>query len=144
MVGPGRMYSPQQVADLLGLHVRTVRRYLREGKLDAVRLGNRYRIPHEALEAFSGRALDDTSPAGSAAVHIDASSVVDLQPIDRDTADRLTTLLIASVQGRPDDPSRLRLDVAYEPDRERLKVVVSGPIASTSAVLALITTYTEQ
>ena len=138
------MYSPQQVADLLGLHVRTVRRYLREGRLDAVRLGNRYRIPHEALEAFSGRPLDDVSPAGSAALHIDVSSVVDLQPIDRDTADRLTTLLVAAAQRRPDDPTRLRLDVSYEPERERLKVVVSGPIASTSAVLALITTYTEQ
>lgn len=143
MVGPARMYSPQQVADLLGLHVRTVRRYLREGKLDAVRLGNRYRIPHEALEAFSGRSVGAV-PDRTEGPRIDVSSVVDLQPIDRDTADRITNLLIASAQGRPDDPSRLRLDVSYEPDRERLKVVVSGPIASTSVVLALITSYVEQ
>ena len=139
-----RLYAPQEVADLLGLHVRTVRRYVREGRLDAVRLGNRYRIPHEALEAFSGRSLDAGRADGSVRPRIDVSSVVDLQPIDRDTADRITTLLIAAAQGRPDDPSRLRLDVSYEPDRDRLKVVVSGPIASTSAVLALITTYAEQ
>lgn len=144
MTHVGRLYSPQQVADLLGLHVRTIRRYVREGRLDAVRLGNRYRIPHEALEAYSGLALDPMSATRSADLHIDVSSVVDLQPVDRETADRLTTLLLAAVQQRNDDPTNLRKDVAYEPAREKLKVVVSGPIASTAAVLALITTYTER
>lgn len=143
MTGSERLYSPQQVADLLGLHVRTVRRYLREGRLDAVRLGNRYRISHDALEAFSGRSFD-AAAAVPPAPAIDVSSVVDLQPIDRDAADRLTTLLLAAVQQRPGDSGRLRLDVGYEPDRERLKVVASGPITSVSAVLALITTYSEQ
>lgn len=138
-----RLYSPQQVADLLGLHVRTVRRYLREGRLEALRIGNRYRIPHDALEAFSGRPLGTALPSETA-MTIDVSTVVDLQPVDRDTADPLTTLLLAAVQQRPGDTARLRLDIDYEPDRERLKVVASGSITSVSAVLALITSYTEQ
>ncbi|MTV24088.1 helix-turn-helix domain-containing protein [Nitriliruptoraceae bacterium ZYF776] len=140
MTDRGRLYSPQEVADLLGLHVRTVRRYLREGRLDAVRVGNRYRVPHDALETFTGGSL--ATPAADTP-RIDVSSVVDAEPVDRDTADRLTTLLVAAVQRRPGDPGSLRLDVGYEPDRQRLKVVVSGPLASTSAVLALIAAYTE-
>ena len=28
-----RLFTPEQVADQLGLHVRTVRRYIREGRL---------------------------------------------------------------------------------------------------------------
>ena len=38
------MYSVEQVADLLGLHVRTVRGYVRDGRLKAVRIGKQYRI----------------------------------------------------------------------------------------------------
>lgn len=136
-------HSPQHVADVLGLHVRTVRRYLREGRLDAVRIGNRYRIPHQALEAFAGRPVGPSDADQKASTHIDVSSVVDIQPITREMADRLTTLLIASAQRGDDDRTHLRLDVAYEPDRERLKVVIAGTAANASAVLALITAYME-
>jgi len=37
---PQDLYSVEQVADLLNLHVRTVRNYVRESRLKAVRIGN--------------------------------------------------------------------------------------------------------
>ena len=49
------LYSVEQVADLLNLHVRTVRNYVREGRLKAVRIGKQYRIAREDLEAMTGR-----------------------------------------------------------------------------------------
>ena len=41
------LYSAEQIADLLNLHVRTVRNYVREGRLKAVRIGKQYRIARE-------------------------------------------------------------------------------------------------
>lgn len=43
-------YSPEEVAQALGLHLNTVRKMLRGGKLPSVRFGARYVIPAKALE----------------------------------------------------------------------------------------------
>lgn len=43
------LLSTQEVADKLGVAIKTVRRYIRAGKLQAVRLGRDYRIPAVAL-----------------------------------------------------------------------------------------------
>ena len=51
---PQDLYSVEQVANLLDLHVRTVRNYVREGRLKAVRIGKQYRIAREDLEAMTG------------------------------------------------------------------------------------------
>ena len=39
------LMSVEQVASSLGVHVRTVRRYIHEGRLRATRIGRLYRIP---------------------------------------------------------------------------------------------------
>jgi len=51
-------YSVDQVASLLGLHVKTVRGYVRDGRLKAVRIGKQYRITREDLEAFAGQPVE--------------------------------------------------------------------------------------
>ncbi|HEX5997016.1 MAG TPA: helix-turn-helix domain-containing protein, partial [Jiangellales bacterium] len=48
------MYSVEQVAHRLGLHVRTVRGYIRTGRLKAVRIGKQYRIAGADLDALTG------------------------------------------------------------------------------------------
>lgn len=42
----------EQVAELLQIHWQTVLNYIKNGKLDAVRLGKGYRIPEEAINKF--------------------------------------------------------------------------------------------
>jgi excisionase family DNA binding protein len=56
-------YTPEEVADLFLLHVQTVMRWCREGKLNAEKVGGneangkggRYRIPREAINAYLHR-----------------------------------------------------------------------------------------
>ena len=51
-----------ETAAYLGLHANTVRRYIREGKLVAFAVGNRYTISTEELERFiQKRAADKES-----------------------------------------------------------------------------------
>ena len=38
------LLTPEQVAEILQVHVLTIYSYIRRGKLDAVRLGRNYRI----------------------------------------------------------------------------------------------------
>jgi len=47
-----KLLTPEQVAHILQLHILTVYGYIREGKLDAIRLGRSYRIIPKDLKHF--------------------------------------------------------------------------------------------
>ena len=46
------LLTPEQVAEILQVHILTVYGYIRQGKLEAIRLGRSYRIVPEDLEHF--------------------------------------------------------------------------------------------
>ncbi|MCY9785437.1 helix-turn-helix domain-containing protein [Nocardiopsis sp. EMB25] len=127
-----RLYSVEQVAERLGLHVRTIRNYVRDGRLHAVRIGKQYRISQSALEAFTGCPVPDPPGGAPGQRHTEVSSIVDVEGIDRATADRLTTLLTGMAAGPRSDGQRLRLETVFDADRSRMKVVVLGGLADTA------------
>lgn len=45
-------YNRNEAAEILGVHVNTVTRYLFEGKLKGIKIGKSWRITHEDLQAF--------------------------------------------------------------------------------------------
>jgi excisionase family DNA binding protein len=47
--------SAQQVADRLNISIRSVRNYIKSGKLESVKIGRLRRVAEEDLEAFIGR-----------------------------------------------------------------------------------------
>ena len=51
----GRLYTVQEVANLLGVHAETVRRLIHSGGLPAVRVGRVLRVEEEALERYLAR-----------------------------------------------------------------------------------------
>ncbi len=50
-----RYYSPEQIAEQYNLNQATVRKWIREGKLKAVKLGALWRVSEEALQDFTGQ-----------------------------------------------------------------------------------------
>jgi len=142
--GPrGELYSTEEVADHLGLHVRTVRRYVREGRLPAVKIGKQYRIAAQDLEALTGR--PGPGPASDAPraeptpakLHVDVSTIVTAEPIEPEAAARLTRSLLAAVRGRGPEAESFRIDAVYDKERARLKLITTGSLASTSVVLGM-------
>jgi excisionase family DNA binding protein len=58
-----KILSPAQVAAEIGVHIDTVREWIRSGKLPAARLGYRtIRIRREDLDAFLGKGGTDPGP----------------------------------------------------------------------------------
>lgn len=47
-----RTYTPTEASDRLGLSRTTILRRIADGKLAAVKVGNRHRIPHDELKRF--------------------------------------------------------------------------------------------
>jgi excisionase family DNA binding protein len=132
------LYSVEQVAERLGLHVRTVRGYVRDGRLKAVRIGKQYRIAREDLEAFTGRpvtAVDRETVRRTR--HVEISSIVEVDAIDPEEASRISNGLMAATQGSRDD-GPVRVDAIYDETHARLKVIVRGNIARTVGLLSLL------
>src|SRR6266567_8569264 len=93
------LYSVDQVAGLLGLHVRTVRNYVRAGRLKAVRIGKQYRIAHADFAAMTGRAESaiDREPLRRHR-HVEVSSIVEIDAIGPDAASRVSNGLLAAAK----------------------------------------------
>ena len=85
------LFSAEQVAELLNLHVKTIRRYLRDGRLKAKRIGKEYRVTRADLEAFAGE-LRPTEKAVPRTRHVIASSIVDVDAIGPRESERVTTM----------------------------------------------------
>lgn len=128
------MYSVEQVADLLGLHVRTVRGYIRSGRLKAVRIGKQYRIARADLEALTGR----PQPAARPGTPLEVSSIVQIDGVDRAAADRLGTLVQAGANNPRDRRHPLRIQTVHDEERNRMKIVILGGAADTADVLHLL------
>ena len=139
-----QLHSIEEVAKLLGLHVRTVRSYVREGRLKAIRIGKQYRIAREDLEAMTGRpaASFDPEPVRRQR-HIDVSSVIEIDAISQEAAIRLINTLTSVAKSRPEDDEPLRVETLYYEERARLKVILMGSIETVASFLKLISFYLE-
>lgn len=133
----GELYSAEQVAERLGLHVRTVRSYVRDGRLKAVRIGKQYRIASDDLAAFVGQSAAEPA-AGAGARGAEVSSVVQIDGIGAAGADRLSTLVVAGAQASRYTPEPLRIQAIYDQERARLKIIIFGGAGETADILRMI------
>ncbi|MFG1703082.1 helix-turn-helix domain-containing protein [Nonomuraea sp. M3C6] len=123
-------YTVEQAAGILGLHVKTVRNYVRDGRLPAVRIGKQYRIAKEDLAEFAG--LPVASPARR---HAEVSSIVQIDGIARDEMDRVSTMVLGGLAGRPHG---LRVEFVYDEERAHLKIIVLGGLEASAQVLRIV------
>ncbi|GHF76332.1 excisionase family DNA binding protein [Amycolatopsis bartoniae] len=131
----GKLYSAEEVAERLGLHVRTVRGYVRDGRLKAVRIGKQYRITQEDLEALLGTPVTE-EPEVRRERHVEVSAIVEVDAVGPEKVGRVTTLLMAASARQGDRP--LRVQTAYDEQRGRLKVVVFGGLTDTARLLEYV------
>jgi excisionase family DNA binding protein len=131
------LYSLEQVAERLGLHVKTVRSYVRDGRLKAVRIGKQYRVARGDLEALTGSPAEAFDRESESQRHVEVSSIVEIDGVDARTADRITTMLMSVCNGRRNGDEPLRIETIYDRERRRLKVIVVGGLGSSTDLLKL-------
>jgi excisionase family DNA binding protein len=139
------LFTADEVAARLGLHVRTVRNYVRDGRLKAVRIGKQYRIARADLEAFTGQPAE---PAIRDSVtrhrHVRVSSIVEIDAISADAASRISTLLTSATAHRREGDEQLRLETIYDERRAHLKIVVLAGLDASASVLGLVRAVIEE
>lgn len=131
------LYSVEQVADLLNLHVKTVRGYVREGRLKAVRIGKQYRISGDDLAAMTGRPVASFRPEPVRRErHIEVSSIVEIDALSPETANRLMMLGLNVGSG-------LRVETIYNRERAHMKIILVGSMESNAHCFKFISTVLE-
>ena len=131
-----RLFSLEEIALQLGLNVRTVRAYVRSGRLKATRIGKQYRVTSEDLEAMTGSRVDrDAVPRYR---HVEATSVLQIDAVSEESAGRITNHLIGAAKGPRNDGSPLRVETIYDAERAVMKIVVIGSLAAAANLFRLL------
>jgi excisionase family DNA binding protein len=128
----------QDVADRLGLHPKTVLRFIREGRLRAKRLGKSYRILRSDLEAFAGIPAN-TAPTEGASV----TSIVEIPDVSPELARKWARTVANALQAKPAG-SAMQAQVIHEPEHARVKIILVGAPGDTVNLLSLIRVWIEQ
>ncbi len=126
------LLTVEAAAETLKLHPKTVLRFIREGKLKATKVGRAFRIPRREVEALAG--LDPVEPRTGTAVR--ATSIVEIEDLTIEEAQRLITLIQASISGPKPDP--IQLETAYDRNRRSLKFVIIATPGDAGALLSLL------
>ncbi|HEY2464730.1 MAG TPA: helix-turn-helix domain-containing protein [Steroidobacteraceae bacterium] len=129
-------YSLNQVAERLGLHVRTVRAYVRNGRLKAVRIGKQYRVAQEDLDSITG--ADEARSRAARRRRAEVSCVVQMGAVTQNTVLRMADHLRGAVQARRDDGSALRVETIYDQGHAELKVIVIGSLSAAANIFGLL------
>lgn len=139
MSRPPELLSIFDVAKRLNLHAKTVRGYVRDGRLKAVRIGKQYRIARSDLEAFTGMPLPltDSERAGRRR-QVTVSCAVDCDAVSPESSSRLESALEAFSHRDDEVGGPLRAEAIYDRNIGRLKVILFGGVNSTAAALNLI------
>ena len=136
------LYTADEVAGLLNLHVKTIRRYVREGRLKGRRIGKEYRIARIDLDAFAGATRPPDAPV-SRTRHVTASSIVDVDAISPDESHRITTMVMASLNSRKGEPDFPRVDSIYYPEQAKLRIMITANAVLTCELLRMINALLE-
>ena len=111
----------------LGLHRKTILRFIREGRLPARRIGKSYRIRRSDLENFAGLPANATPAAGKPSV----TAIVDLPGVIPALAQRWMTTVTASLKGRSEGSTPMKVEVIYDEARTRLRNSTTSPGSPT-------------
>ena len=125
--------TAEQAAERLHLHPKTVRRFIREGRLRATRIGKSYRILESDLAEFAGGQAESASEPRPR-----VTSVVDIDNVDSETAQRLARFFPGALYSRDPRPDPVSLQVLYDPERQQLKVLLAGSPSRVAAYLGHI------
>jgi excisionase family DNA binding protein len=138
-----QLFTVDEVAERLNLHVKTVRRFIRDGRLPAKRIGKEYRITRSALDEFAGTSPGSSNGAIARTRQILVSSIVDVDAISPEDSQRITTLIMAGLNARRGEPDFPRVDSVYDADRGRLRIMITASPTLTCDLLRIIATLAE-
>jgi excisionase family DNA binding protein len=144
-------YTAAQAAKLLNMHVKTIQRYIREGRLKAKKVGKEWRITGHDLSVFAeagtpagGPAAEDNwQPTARGSDRARVSSVIDVEVTGKNEAMRIMNTLVALMNGRPPEYGQASLSTQYIELEHRVRLIFWGGLLVAEHLLNAITMLVE-
>ena len=154
-----KFYTIDQIAEILGMHHRTIRKFITEGKLRANKVGKQWRISGHDLSLFmednnvnikSNNKLENEKiefstgdiDSNNKTNKINISTVIDINEVDMDEHKRISNMLLALMNSKDSKISNSTINIKYYKNDKNLKVMLWGDIEFTNVMLDFISTIT--
>lgn len=155
-----KFYTIDQIAEMLELHHKTIRKFINEGKLRANKIGKQWRITGHDLSLFMennnvniknvNKSDDENIKFSTSSVDdknitskIGISTVVDLNSIDLNEYRKLSNMLLAVMNSKDNNLSNSTINIKYYPEAQNLKIMLWGGIEFIKEMLDFISTLIE-
>ncbi|MBI9103190.1 MAG: helix-turn-helix domain-containing protein [Spirochaetales bacterium] len=147
-----KLYSTEEAAKILSLHPKTVRRFIREGQIQARKIGREWRIAFDDLKAYAHAELaapekEPTEPEAERSKigeRIKISTVIELNDSDQEESSRISNSLIALLNCKDPAWGKSRYDFIYHPETGKARFMLYGTPAFISTVLKNLEMMTNQ
>jgi len=127
-----KLYSVEEIARFLDLHPKTVRRFIREGKIKARKIGRAWRIQQDDLREYAhgelayNREESGFSPDTGLQERISVSAVIEIHEGSREEASRISNSLIAMLNCKDPSWGKSRYDFIYNPETKKARFILYG------------------
>lgn len=136
-------YTVEQISQMLNIHPKTIQRYIREGKLNATKIGKSWRITGHDLSLFA-EGTHTTLPAQSQQKSkASASAVVDIEVENGNAAIRIINSLNAALNAKPPEFGNSSMQTQLIENESKLRITLWGNIKFLSAILGTLEVYSD-
>lgn len=152
-----KFYTIDQIADILGMHHKTIRKFITEGKLRANKVGKQWRISGHDLSLFmednnvnikSNNKLESEKiefsngdiDSNNRTSKINVSTVIDINEVDIDEHRRISNTILALMNSKDSKMSNSTINIKYYKSDKNLKVMLWGNVKFTNEMLGFIST----
>ncbi len=140
-----KYYTVEQVSNFLSMHPKTIQRYIREGKLQAKKVGKGWRIAGHDLSTFAeGSGIDEADFAKTADNKITMSAVIDVDVNSPEESIRISNMLTGALNSKQPDTARSTMHTQYIEYEKKLRITLWGGIGFVQKMLAIISVVAKQ
>ncbi len=156
-----QFYTIDKIAEILGMHHKTIRKFITEGKLGANKVGKQWRISGHDLSVFmeknnvsvNNKKISEESNIDfvtngevkdTIKQKVNVSTVVDINDVDKEEYFRISNTLIALMNCKDSGMEKSKINMKYDEKENRLRVLLWGNVSFIEGMLSSISMLVEQ
>lgn len=147
-----KLYTIEEVAEILNLHHKTIRRYITNGDLRANKVGKQWRISGHELSVFleaseinlnfdksvEDQTIEYTTNGNVILEEIKVSIVVDINHVTKENYSRISNSLLAVMNTQEINQHKARINMKYLADTKNLKIMLWCDLDVSKELLDII------
>ncbi len=147
------LYSVKETSEKLELHEKTVLRFLKEGKLTGTKVGRSWKIKKSAVDQFLGFEPTNTEldmtvelprEQRTSSMKVQVSSVVDIYVENYAEADRISTMIVATLNCKDASYGESSYKFIYYEEEKKARLLLWGSALFMEKMLGMISMFTEE